>query len=69
MKIRKKNSIYVSRQCFDKKPVELLLIGKVKKKHYVLLKDIIRFMYYHSLHREKNIFAVIVSMVSLQKKY
>ena len=39
MKIKKKHSIYVSKQCCE------------EKKHYVLIKDFNTFMYDHSLHR------------------
>ena len=53
-----------------KKHVELLLRGEEGKRHYVLIKDFTMFIYDHSLHREKkNIFAVIVYKLSVQKKY
>ena len=42
---KEKHQIYVSKKCFDEKYVNLLLIGKVEKSHYVLIKDFNTFMY------------------------
>ena len=78
-KIEKKNSIgisvfgyeneenhpiYVSKKCCEEKHVDLLLIGKEGKTHYVLIKYFNTFMYHHTLHHRKKHFCVIV-----QKKY
>ena len=66
---KEKYPIHVSKQCCEEKSVDLFLIGKREKKHYVLINDFNRFMYDHSLHRgRKQIFVVIVYMISLQKK-
>ena len=56
MKIAKnifvKYPIYVSKQLFDEKHVESLLIGGEKK--HVLINDFNRFIYDYSLHRERK---------------
>ena len=53
-----------------RKTCRLLLRGEERKRDYVLIKDFTMFIYDHSLHREKkNIFAVIVYKLSVQKKY
>ena len=46
----RKHPIYVSKKCREEKHVDLLLIGKGGKRHYVLIKDFNNFMYDHSLH-------------------
>ena len=45
-----KHPIYVSKKCWEKKHVDLLLIGEEGKGHYVLIKDCNTFMYDHKLH-------------------
>ena len=57
---KEKHSIYVSKKCYEEKHVDLLLIGEEGRRHYVLFKDFNTFMYDHTLHRGKNIFAAIV---------
>ena len=56
MKIAKnifvKYPIYVSKQLFDEKHVESLLIGGEKK--HVLINDFNRFIYDYSFHRERK---------------
>ena len=54
MKKRKKNPIYVSKKCCEEKTVDLLLIGKEGKKHYLLTKDFNTFIYDHTLHCGKK---------------
>ena len=44
------------------------MIGEKRKRHYVLIKDFNTFMYDHTLHRGKNIFAVIVCKLLVQTK-
>ena len=62
--------IYVSKKCYEEKHVDLLLIRQESKRQHVLLKDFNIFMYDHTLHLEKkNIFAVIVYQLLVQKKY
>ena len=62
--------IYVSRKSYEEKHVNLVLIGKEGKRHYVLIKYFNTFMNGHTLHRGKtNIFAIIVYKVLLRKKY
>ena len=46
----------MSKKCFEKKHVGLLLIGEEGKRHYVLIKDFNTFMYDHTLHHEKKHF-------------
>ena len=46
-----KHPIYVSKKCCEEKHVDLLLIGKQGKRHYVLIKGFNTFMYDHTLHR------------------
>ena len=67
-KIEKKNSIIISvfgcgnkvkypicvKKCFVEKDVDLILIGEEGKTHYVLIKDLITFMYDHRLHRVRK---------------
>ena len=57
---KEKHSIYVSKKCYEEKHVDLLLIKKEGRRHYVHIKDFNTFMYDHTLHRGKNIFAAIV---------
>ena len=42
--------------CYEEKHVDLLLIRKKDKKHYVLIKDFNTFMYDHTLHSGKKHF-------------
>ena len=44
------------KKCREDKHVDLLLIEKGGKRHYVLMKDINTFMYYHTLYRGRNHF-------------
>lgn len=52
IKINKIPTLYLT----FKKHVNLLSLKRKDKKHYVLIKDFITFMYNHSLHREKKHF-------------
>ena len=65
---KEKHPIYFSKKCCEEKLVDLLLIGEEGKRHYVLIKDFNTFMYDLSLHRGKNIFAVIAYRLLVQKK-
>ena len=56
MKIKKTHLIYVSKQCSEEQHVDLLLIGKEGKRHYILIKDFNTFLYDHSLHRGRKHF-------------
>ena len=51
------------------KYLDLLLIKEKRKIHYVLTKDLNTFMYNHNLHCRKNVFAIIVYKLLVQKKY
>ena len=42
---------------------------KKKAEDNVIIKDFDTFMYYHTLHHEKNFFIVIVYKLLAQKKY
>ena len=42
--------IYISKQCCEEKHVDLLLVGEVGKRHYVLIKDFSTFMFDHLLN-------------------
>ena len=68
-KIEKKNSISisnfgyenkekhpncVSKKCYDKKHVDLLLIEEKDKRHYVLIRNFNTFIYNHTLHHGKK---------------
>ena len=53
---KEKYLIYVSKKCCEEKHVDLLLIGEVEHKFYVLIKDFNRFMYDYSLHRGRKHF-------------
>ena len=44
------------------------MIGEKGKRHYVLIKDFNTFMYDHTLHRGKSVFAVIVCKLLVQTK-
>ena len=55
--------------CCEEKHVDLSLIGEKGKGHFVLIKDFNTFMYNHTLHSRKNIFAVIVYKLLVQEKY
>ena len=48
--------------------MNLLLITKNEKKHYVLIKDFNSFMYNQSKHRRESTFACIVYSVSHLKE-
>ena len=49
--------IYVSKRCFKKKHVDLLLLGEERKRHYVFIKDFKTFMYDYTLHCVKKHFS------------
>ena len=51
-----KCSIYVTNKCFEEEHINLLLIGKKGKRHYVLIKDFNTFMYDHPLHGGRKYF-------------
>ena len=51
-----KDPVYVSKKCCEDNHVDLLLIGKGEKKHYVLIKYFNTFMYDHILHRGRKHF-------------
>ena len=55
------------KKCGKIKHIELLLIGEEGKKHYVLIKHFNTLVYGHTLHRGKNIFAVINYKLLAQK--
>ena len=53
---KEKYQIYLSKNTF-KKNMNLLLIGEERKRHYVVIKDFITFMYNnHTLHRGRKHF-------------
>ena len=47
---KEKYTIYVSKQCYDEKHVDLLLTWEGEKKHYTLIKDFHGFMYDDSIY-------------------
>ena len=49
--------IHISKETFEDQ-MNLLLITKDKKKHYVLTRDFNKFMYNHSKHKERNHFCM-----------
>ena len=51
-----KDAIYISKKCFEKKHVDLLLTGKEGKRRYGLIKDFKTFMYDHTLHHGRKYF-------------
>ena len=51
-----KYPIYVSKQSYEEKHVDLLLIGEEGKSHHVLIKDFNAFMFDHTWHCGKNVF-------------
>ena len=53
---KEKYLIYLSKKCFEDKHIDLLLIGKRQKNHYVLINYFNRFMNDHSLHRGRKHF-------------
>ena len=48
------SEIYVSKKCCEEKHVDLLLIEKERKRHYVFIKDFNTFMYNHTLDPKKT---------------
>ena len=62
-----KHPIYVSKECCEKKHVDLSLIGEERKRNYVLIKGFNTLMYDHILHHGKHIFVVIVYKLLVQK--
>ena len=53
---KEKYPIYVSQKCCKDKHVDLLLVAKGEKKHYVLMKDFNTFTYDHTVHRGRKHF-------------
>ena len=51
-----KHPIYISKNCYEDKHVDLLSIGEKDKKHYVLINYFNTFMYDHTLHLGKKHF-------------
>ena len=51
-----KYPIYVSKQSYEEKHVDLLLIGEEGKRHHVLIKDFNAFMFDHTWHCGKKCF-------------
>ena len=60
--------IYASKQK-NEKVLNLLLISKGAKRHYVLIKDFNRMMYNKTKQQHRNSFACTVSSVLALKKY
>ena len=52
-----KYPIYVSKKCCEEKHVDLLLVGKEGKRHYVFIKNFNTFMYDHTLHFLSSLFS------------
>ena len=46
----------MSKKCSGDKQVDLLLIAEGEKKEYAIIKDLITFMYDHTLHRRRKNF-------------
>ena len=44
------------KKCCEDEHIDLLLIGEVEKKQYVLIKDFNTFMYDHTLHHGRKHF-------------
>ena len=65
---KEKHPINISKKCCEEKHVDLSLIEEEGKGHCFLIKDFNIFMYDYTLHHGKNIFAVIVYKLSVQKK-
>ena len=53
---KEKYPIYVSKKLFDKKHVDLLLIGEEGKRHYVLIKYFYTFLYDDTIHHGRKQF-------------
>ena len=51
----------------QRKHLDLLLIEKKGKEHYVLIKNFNTFMYNHTFHHGKKHFVVIVCKLLVQK--
>ena len=66
---KEKHPIYLSKNCYEGKHVNLFLTGAEEKRHYFLNKDFNTFKYDHTLLRGKSIFVVIVYKLLVQKKY
>ena len=66
---KEKHPIYLSKNCYKEKHVNLFLTGAEWKRHYFLNKEFNTFMYDHTLLRGKSIFVVIVYKLLVQKKY
>ena len=68
MKI-KKIIQFMYKKCCEEKHVYLLLIKQKRKGYYVPIEDFSTYMYNHTLHHRKNIFATIVYKLLVQEKY
>ena len=56
MKIKKNIQSIYQKKCCEEKHVDLLLTGEEGKRHCVLIKYFITFMYDHNLHRGRKHF-------------
>ena len=59
----------MAKNLFEEKLVDLFLMGKKSKCHYVLIKDFNIFIYDYTLHRGKNVFVVFAYKPLVQKNY
>ena len=66
---KEKHPIYISKKCCEKKHVDLLMIGREEKRHYVLIKILILSCRIILYIVEEIIFVVIVYKLLVQKKY
>ena len=66
---KEKHPIYISKKCCEKKHVDLLMIGREGKRHYVLIKILILSCRIILYIVEEIIFVVIVYKLLVQKKY
>ena len=64
---KEKHPIYVSKKCCEENRVDLLLIGEEGKRHYVLMQDFNKFMYDHTLHRERKNFCYCLQVFSTEE--
>ena len=53
---QEKHAIHVPKKCYKEKQVDVLLIGKKGKRHYVLIKNVNIIMYDHILQCERKHF-------------
>ena len=66
---KEKCPIYAPKICYQRKHVDLLLIGEEGIRYYLLTKDFNTFMYDHTHTIKKPIFVAIVYKLLVQKKY